>query len=191
MATTCGISRLSLLIWAPFRDVGAMFDRIRQSIGINMEPGAPQPDPDTRSGVMNDLNEMTTLSWETRLQCFAGCFILSLFCSLCSTALLFAGKIPGFCILVSLGSILSIGGTCFLMGPFKQLQKMFESTRLIATIVYLSMIVLTLIAGLVWHNGALALIFVIGQYIAMAWYSISYIPFARDFVSKILCACLD
>ncbi|KAK0425846.1 hypothetical protein QR680_009423 [Steinernema hermaphroditum] len=167
-----------------------MFDRIRRGVGINMGPGPSQTETQS-TGVMNDLNEMTTLSWETRLQCFVGCFILSVFCSLCSTALLFAGKIAGFCILVSLGSILSIGGTCFLMGPFKQLQKMFEPTRLIATVVYITMIVLTLIAGLVLHNGALALIFVIGQYIAMAWYSISYIPFARDFVSKLLCSCFD
>ncbi|TKR92980.1 hypothetical protein L596_007522 [Steinernema carpocapsae] len=166
-----------------------MFDRFKRSVGINMEPEAPPPEPET--GVMNDLNELTTLSWETRLQCFVACFILSLFCSLSSTALLFAGKMTGFCILVSLGSILSIGGTCFLMGPVQQLQKMFESTRLVATIVYLAMIVLTLVAGLVLRNGALALIFVIGQYIAMAWYSISYIPFARDFVSKLMCSCFD
>lgn len=78
----------------------------------------------------------------------------------------------------------------------KQLKSMFEMTRLIATLVYILMIVLTLVAGLVLRNPPLALICVLGQYLvsssrpalilvlndgfqAMAWYSISYIPYAR------------
>lgn len=65
------------------------------------------------------------------------------------------------------------------MGPMKQLQKMFERGRFIATFIYLATIVLTLVAGLVLSNPPLAVLFVINQYIAMAWYSISYIPFAR------------
>lgn len=74
--------------------------------------------------------------------------------------------------------------TCFLMGPLKQLQKMFERGRLLASLMYLLSIVFTLVAGLVFSNPPLALVFVIGQYIAMAWYSITYIPFARyNFVS--------
>lgn len=71
--------------------------------------------------------------------------------------------------MVSLGGVISLISTCFLTGPIKQLKKMFEPTRLIATIVYILMIVLTLIAGLVMKNVPLAVIATVGQYIAMAW----------------------
>lgn len=37
--------------------------------------------------------------------------------------------------------------TCFLMGPVKQIKKMFSSSRIIATIIALAMIVLTLVAA--------------------------------------------
>lgn len=69
--------------------------------------------------------------------------------------------------------------TFFLSGPLKQLKKMFEPTRLVATLVFLAMIVLTLVAGLILRNPVLALICIIAQYLAMAWYSLSYIPYAR------------
>nr|KAF6274045.1 SFT2 domain containing 1 [Pipistrellus kuhlii] len=58
------------------------------------------------------------------------------------------------------------------MGPFKQLKKMFESTRLLATIIML------------WHKKGLALLFCILQFLSMTWYSLSYIPYARDAVMK-------
>lgn len=38
--------------------------------------------------------------------------------------------------------------TCFLMGPVKQIKKMFSSSRIIATIIALVMIVLTLVAAI-------------------------------------------
>lgn len=69
--------------------------------------------------------------------------------------------------------------TFFLTGPIKQLKKMFEPVRLVATLVYLFMIILTLVAGLFFKSPILAIICIIMQYLAMAWYSISYIPYAR------------
>ncbi|NWR48291.1 SFT2B protein, partial [Regulus satrapa] len=42
-----------------------------------------------------------------------------------------------FAVFYTLGNIASIGSTLFLMGPMKQLKRMFEPTRLIATVVML------------------------------------------------------
>ncbi|MEE6520765.1 hypothetical protein FKM82_018709, partial [Ascaphus truei] len=42
-----------------------------------------------------------------------------------------------FAVFYTLGNIAALSSTCFLMGPVKQLKKMFEPTRLIATIVML------------------------------------------------------
>lgn len=89
----------------------------------------------------------------------------------------------------TLGNITSIGSTMFLMGPLKQLKRMFEPTRLIATILVLLFFVLTLCSAFLWNKG-LALIFCILQSLALTWYSLSYIPYARDAVKKCFAVCL-
>lgn len=89
------------------------------------------------------------------------------------------------------------------MGPFNQLKKMFASTRIIATIIVLVSIVLTLVCAIVvsilssqsqallkpsslqqFHKPGLVLLMIIIQSLAMTWYSLSYIPYARDLVKK-------
>ncbi|VDN02620.1 unnamed protein product [Thelazia callipaeda] len=137
----------------------------------------------------DDITQVSSFSWDLRLQCFLGCFCLSLICSLAGSALLFSWKITGFTVMVSLGSILSLFGTCFLMGPLKQLKKMFEQGRFLASVMYLLSIVFTLISGIVLSNPPLALISVIGQYIAVVWYSLTYIPFAQHMIWSLCCRC--
>uniref|UniRef100_A0A9J2PBQ5 Vesicle transport protein n=1 Tax=Ascaris lumbricoides TaxID=6252 RepID=A0A9J2PBQ5_ASCLU len=160
-----------------------MFERLKRAISLSGSNEAEPPQVAVEQ-VQNaedendDFTVITSLSWDLRVQCFVGSFFLSLLCSVLGSALLFTRRVTGFCVMVSLGSIISLLGTCFLMGPMKQLQKMFERGRFIATFIYLATIVLTLVAGLVLSNPPLAVLFVINQYIAMAWYSISYIPFA-------------
>ncbi|MCP9260974.1 hypothetical protein DINM_004142 [Dirofilaria immitis] len=85
-----------------------------------------------------------------------GLKLFGIICSLAGSALLFTWRVTGFTVMVSLGSILSLCGTCFLMGPLRQLQKMFQQRRFLASLMYLLSITLTLIAGLVfriprWH----------------------------------------
>ncbi|EDL39237.1 SFT2 domain containing 2, isoform CRA_d, partial [Mus musculus] len=79
--------------------------------------------------------------------------------------------------------------TVFLMGPLKQLKRMFEPTRLIATILVLLCFALTLCSAFLWNKG-LALIFCILQSLALTWYSLSYIPYARDAVKKCFARCV-
>lgn len=102
------------------------------------------------------------------------------------------------------------------MGPVNQLKKMFAPTRVIATIMMFVALGLTLWAALVvctvtnfqpylymylnllllyivffqLHKAGLALVFMIIQYFAMLWYSLSYIPYARDAVKKTVEACI-
>ncbi|XP_037247207.1 vesicle transport protein SFT2A-like isoform X3 [Falco biarmicus] len=90
----------------------------------------------------------------------------------------------------TLGNIAALASTCFLMGPVKQLKAMFEPKRLIATILVLLFLVLTLCAVFWWNKKGLALLFCILQMLAMTWYSLSYIPFARDAVIKCFTSCL-
>ncbi|XP_064014295.1 vesicle transport protein SFT2A isoform X3 [Pogoniulus pusillus] len=107
------------------------------------------------------------------------------------TALLWLPKgIKLFAVFYTLGNIAALASTCFLMGPVKQLKAMFEPKRLIATIVMLLCLLLTLCAVFWWNKKGLAVLFCILQFLAMTWYSLSYIPFARDAVIKCFTTCL-
>jgi hypothetical protein len=60
-----------------------------------------------------------------------------------------------FAIMYSLGNIIAISATCFLYGPYAQLKKMFEFTRIVATSVFLLMITITLF--LAFYDGHIPL----------------------------------
>ncbi|NP_001090049.1 SFT2 domain containing 2 L homeolog [Xenopus laevis] len=149
-------------------------------------------DNEDRNG-FEEVIETSSLSWGTRIKGFIACFVIGVACSILGTCLLW---VPGkglalFAIFYTIGNVASLGSTFFLMGPLKQLKKMFEMTRLIATIVMLLCLVLTLCAALWWKIKGLALLFCILQFFAMAWYSISFIPFARDAVKKCFTTCIS
>ncbi|XP_039273795.1 vesicle transport protein SFT2B-like isoform X2 [Styela clava] len=132
-----------------------------------------------------------SLSWQTRLTGFFACCGIGILLSIVGTILIFFGNTKGFAILYSIGTCTAIASTLFLRGPMAQLKSMFKETRIIATIVMIVMIILTLCAGLWWKIGILCLLFCILQFLAFAWYSISYIPFARDGVKKCCTSCLS
>jgi hypothetical protein len=50
-----------------------------------------------------------------------------------------------FAFLYSVGSLCSIGSTMFLMGPLKQLKKMFDPVRAVATIFFLFSVAMTIL----------------------------------------------
>ncbi|XP_068597312.1 vesicle transport protein SFT2A [Brachionichthys hirsutus] len=144
-------------------------------------------------GLTSQVLDASSLSYSTRVKWFFICFVAGILLSILGTALLF---IPGggfklFAVFYTLGNLAALGSTCFLMGPLKQLKRMFEPTRLIATIVMLLCFVLTLCAVFWWDKKPLAILFCVLQFLAMTWYSISYIPFARDAVMKCFTTCLS
>ncbi|XP_038593154.1 vesicle transport protein SFT2A [Micropterus salmoides] len=141
-------------------------------------------------GLTAQVLDASSLSYSTRLKWFVICFGGGILCSILGTALLFI-SVKLFALFYTLGNVAALASTCFLMGPLKQLRRMFEPTRLIATIVMLLCLILTLCAALVWDKKVLAIIFCIMQFLAMTWYSISYIPFARDAVMKCFTTCLS
>lgn len=83
----------------------------------------------------------------------------------------------------SLGSIMAMVSTCFLVGPKRQLKTLFENHRLLATSVYLVSIAATLaiaftVSGILGVVGCI--ICVVCQFLAAAWYAITYIPGGQD-----------
>ncbi|XP_027021651.1 vesicle transport protein SFT2A isoform X1 [Tachysurus fulvidraco] len=149
-------------------------------------------DDNEELGLTAQVLDASTLSYSTRIKWFIICFAAGILCSIMGTALLFLPKgLQLFAVFYTIGNLAALASTCFLMGPLKQLKRMFEPTRLIATCVMLLCLVLTLCAVFWWHKRGLAIIFCILQFLAMTWYSISYIPFARDAVLKCFTSCLS
>ncbi|XP_067676621.1 vesicle transport protein SFT2B-like [Haliotis asinina] len=150
-------------------------------------------DEDEEKGIVTQISDASTLSWSTRIKGFIVCFVLGVVLSTLGTCLLFAKNgLVMFAVLYTVGNILSLSSTCFLMGPLNQLKKMFAKTRIIATILVLVMFVLTIVFATALKNGAaLAILCCILQFLALTWYSLSYIPFARDAVKKCFAGCID
>ena len=88
---------------------------------------------------------------------------------------------------VTMGNAIALCGTCFLSGPQAQYQRMFHVSRKMASGFYLGSLGFTMVLLLLPHfplRGLLLFLLMIGQYVAITWYCLSYIPFARDFVSS-------
>ena len=89
-----------------------------------------------------------------------------------------------FGVLYTLGNLLSIGSSMFLRGPTKHCATMFAAKRRTATCLLLTVAVSTLVVA-VWKGSSmlwLVIVLVCVQFLALAWYTLSYIPYARNAV---------
>ncbi|XP_054716788.1 vesicle transport protein SFT2B-like [Uloborus diversus] len=151
-------------------------------------------DVDEEQGIMAQVVDASTLSWSTRIKGFIICFILGFAFSILGSACM---AIPGkgfilFGIFYTLGNITALASTMFLMGPCNQCQKMFAPTRFFATIAVLGFLALTLCAAFwVMEKIGLVILFCILQFLSMTWYSLSYIPYARNAVVKFFQSCIS
>ena len=131
-----------------------------------------------------------SMSYTQRL---GGC----MFCVVCGFLLSFGsffrftdlllGRPTAFVVGFTLGNIISMIGTCFLSGPFNQMKSMFAKTRAIATTIYLLSIIGCLAIAFAMNDfraqGLLLIIMCIVQWLALIWYILSYIPFARTWAA--------
>jgi len=121
-----------------------------------------------------------------RIYGFVGCVALGFVLSLLGVLLLIVGWVTTFAVLYAFGTVISLVGTGFLIGFGSQLKQMFKPVRVVATVVLLACIGLIFVGAFVIGNNILCLIFVIIEYLAYAWYSLSYIPYARTFVKNMI-----
>ncbi|KIJ60641.1 hypothetical protein HYDPIDRAFT_116939 [Hydnomerulius pinastri MD-312] len=121
-----------------------------------------------------------------RLYGFIGCLVIGFVLSILGSILLFLGQLGSFAVLYTIGILVSLAGTGFLIGFFTQIKLMFKPVRLVATIVFLGSIGLVFVGAFVLGNEVLCIVFVIIEYLAYTWYSLSYIPYARSAVLKLV-----
>ncbi|VDC00880.1 unnamed protein product [Peniophora sp. CBMAI 1063] len=122
------------------------------------------------------------LTRKQRLYGFVACYGIGFILSLLGTILLLLGGLTSFAILYALGTIVSLIGTGFLIGFSKQLKLMFKPVRVVATIIFLISIGLIFVGAFAIGNGVICIIFVMIEYVAFLWYTLSYIPYARQAV---------
>ncbi|KAH6574998.1 hypothetical protein BASA50_010665 [Batrachochytrium salamandrivorans] len=130
----------------------------------------------------------------TRTQRFYGfgiCFGVGFLISFFSTFALFSGGLALFALFFTFGNVVSLIGTGFLIGFVSQFKKMFDASRWVATCIFLASLALTLVFAFVVKIAFLTLILCVFQYLALLWYSISYIPFARDVVKSFFTSCFS
>ncbi|CAG0889674.1 unnamed protein product [Cyprideis torosa] len=167
-----------------------MMDKLKRMLSGREDPEEERSQEE--GGILTDVLDASSLSWSTRVKAFIACFVIGWFLSILGTVVMFINPIKGikmFAVLYTLGSITALSSTCFLMGPLKQLQRMFDSKRVVATIVMLFSLVLTFMAAVWWEKKLLCILFLAIQFVAMLWYSISYIPYARDAVMSCVGGC--
>jgi hypothetical protein len=83
----------------------------------------------------------------------------------------------------TIGNILALAGSFFLSGPKHQMDRMWHDKRKTATALYLSSLALTIVVAFLpipIGKGLLLLLLMLCQYVSIAWYTLSYIPFAHD-----------
>jgi len=139
--------------------------------------------------LLGSVDNYCNLSWENRLYAFGACFVIGIFLSVFGSIEVWLGKYTAFALLYSLGTLVALAGTCFLRGPMSQVKKMFDKDRLIASCVLIASIILTIVCGCVIKIGILAIMCCIVQFMAFTWYTLSYIPYARNAVKSCFSGC--
>eukprot|EP00735_Rhodelphis_limneticus_P015508 TRINITY_DN9789_c0_g1::TRINITY_DN9789_c0_g1_i1::g.4878::m.4878 TRINITY_DN9789_c0_g1::TRINITY_DN9789_c0_g1_i1::g.4878 ORF type:complete len:170 (+),score=35.16,sp/Q8VD57/SFT2B_MOUSE/41.14/2e-28,Got1/PF04178.7/4.1e-24,Bax1-I/PF01027.15/0.025,ABC2_membrane_5/PF13346.1/0.19,DUF4133/PF13571.1/2.5e+03,DUF4133/PF13571.1/0.071,PGG/PF13962.1/0.21,PGG/PF13962.1/1.2e+02,PGG/PF13962.1/9.8e+02,DUF2207/PF09972.4/77 TRINITY_DN9789_c0_g1_i1:119-628(+) len=157
------------------------FQKLKREVGLdNSDPSWTE-----------ELDDMVSLSKKQRVYGFVGCMALGFIFSCIGTIFLIqliTGNPIPFAFCYTIGNLLSLGSSFFLVGPFKQVQRMVEKTRILATFVYFFAMGLTLYLAIkqplptTGANAIVIILLIIVQAMAMFWYTLSYIPYARQCV---------
>eukprot|EP00735_Rhodelphis_limneticus_P000848 TRINITY_DN11378_c0_g1::TRINITY_DN11378_c0_g1_i1::g.26431::m.26431 TRINITY_DN11378_c0_g1::TRINITY_DN11378_c0_g1_i1::g.26431 ORF type:complete len:173 (-),score=33.51,sp/Q8VD57/SFT2B_MOUSE/40.51/4e-26,Got1/PF04178.7/4.9e-27 TRINITY_DN11378_c0_g1_i1:891-1409(-) len=159
-------------------DGGGTFESLRRLVGGDVER--------EEESIWDEFTDYVSLSKTQRLYGFGICFSLGVIMSFLSALALpsiITGNAVHFAVPYTLGNILSLGSTSFIVGPMKQLKNMCDPTRAVASIIYIAAMAGTLFVAIghpLKHGNALVVLaLLIIQLCALVWYTASYIPFAR------------
>ena len=107
------------------------------------------------------------------VMCFAAGMVLSLTSLFSFTSLLLGNPTP-FALKYTLGNLLAMGASSFLVGPVKQCTDMFAPERRVATSLYAGSLLATLTCIFYLHSKLLTFVAICCQLCAMVWYFVSY-----------------
>ncbi|XP_073272890.1 uncharacterized protein [Primulina huaijiensis] len=162
------------------------FEKMKMLVGMDVED---EEQLQHESSFFDDFNRNCTLSTKQRLYGFAICLAAGITCTILSMLVFF--KPIKFGITFSFGNLLALGSTAFLIGPKRQVTMMLDPVRIYATAIYIASIIIALFCAVYVRNKMLTFLGIVLEFGALIWYSLSYIPFARSMVSKIMVQCFD
>ena len=103
------------------------------------------------------------LAFRERVYGCIGCFVMGIIISMFSFVSWFFGHTATWAILYTLGNIISLCGSGFLLGPRRQLRNMTKARRRIAAGVYFLMMIITFVGGFLRWSGLILLALVFCQ----------------------------
>lgn len=130
-----------------------------------------------------------TLTYKQRLLGFGFCFFFGVSLSLSalnSLPSLLLGNPAPFAFKYTLGNLLAIGSSSFLVGPVKQFQDMAAPERRTASLVYVSSLCATLLSVFVLKWQLVSFVLVVIQFGALTWYMLSYVPYGQQIFKRFL-----
>lgn len=158
--------------------------KIKESLSIITVSSTDTEESSWKDQIEEEVCSMfPSLTFKERLMgCFI-CIIFGYFLSFGSffrfNALLLGNPVP-FVTTATLGNVISLTGSCFLTGPNRQMKNMLKETRRVASIAYISSLILTLLVAfapqpiqqiLPSHGrGLILILLMIIQYFAVGWY---------------------
>ena len=133
------------------------------------------------------------MTMKQRIIGFLACSITGFLISWIITfVFIFSGfDVVSYALIFSFCQILNIAGSCFLSTPKGHIKAMKKKSRIIPSVIYISMIIITIIIAVATGVKGLVLLCVIILTIAYYWYTISFIPFGNKILKKICGSCLD
>ncbi|KAL0221298.1 hypothetical protein RCL1_001152 [Eukaryota sp. TZLM3-RCL] len=149
-----------------------------------------EPEP---TSFLDSIGDSLSLSKKTRFYGFIITFAVGFVCGFFAIMMLPSAIVTGksFAFLYAVGHLCAIGSTCFLLGPMKQLKKMFKPDRIMATTAYLVSVFLVLILALRGLTVILLLPLVIVSFCCLLYYIASYFPFGRRMLRSVATSALS
>uniref|UniRef100_A0A7S3EM37 Vesicle transport protein n=1 Tax=Rhodosorus marinus TaxID=101924 RepID=A0A7S3EM37_9RHOD len=149
-----------------------------------------KPEEFQQQTTSEELNEILNLTWTQRLILFLMTFAAGaiMMCLAVMFIPLIVVKPAKFALSFTFGNVLAVISTWFLVGPRAQLRSMFDPIRAWAAALYVGSLVVTLIS--IFINSRiryfLVLAAIVVEAISLVWYAMSYIPYGRTVISKLL-----
>ncbi|GAA5831672.1 hypothetical protein JCM11251_000789 [Rhodosporidiobolus azoricus] len=130
-----------------------------------------------------------------RLYGFGACVVGGFALSLLGAIFFALGQVALFATLYVVGVVVSLVGTGFLVGFWKQVKMMWDPVRRYAAGIFILCIALTFVFAFAVEidylhlsrlsHSVLVIVFAVLTFLAYAWYSLSYIPYARALARKL------
>ncbi|KAL0481370.1 vesicle transport protein SFT2D1 [Acrasis kona] len=166
--------------------ITSSFSSVRSSIEgrINALSGEPEPQQEVGwfGSIINKIDGAVTLTSQQRMIGFFICLGIGI--AFIAVAMI---TLPSILLMAKFFAVMYsfVASVCFLVGPVQQLKNMFVPSRAISSGVYLFSLIMTLVAALVLHSAGLVVLMLIAQFLSLAWYILSYVPFAQRIITML------